>query len=35
MNIQIIGQTDAEAPIFWPSEAKSQLTGRDPDAGTD
>ena len=32
-----IGRTDAEAeaPIFWPSDAKSQLTGRDPDAGKD
>ena len=30
-----IGRTDAEAksPILWPSDAKSQLTGKDPDAG--
>ena len=30
-----IGRTDAEAeaPIFWPSDAKSQLIGKDPDAG--
>ena len=28
-----IGMTDAEAPIFWPSDAKSQLIGKDPDAG--
>ena len=30
-----IGRTDAkdEAPILWPSNAKSQLTGKDPDAG--
>ena len=27
-----IGRTDDEAPI-WPSEAKSQLIGKDPDAG--
>ena len=29
-----IGRTDAEAeaPIFWPSDAKSWLTGRDSDA---
>ena len=30
-----IGWTDAEAPIFWPPDAKSQLTGKDPDAGKD
>ena len=30
-----IGRTDAEAeaPILWPPEAQSQLTGKDPDAG--
>ena len=29
-----IGRTDAEAeaPILWPPDAKSQLTGKDPDA---
>ena len=27
--------TKAEAPIFWPPDAKSQLTGKDPDAGKD
>ena len=26
---------EAEAPIFWPPGAKSQLTGKDPDAGKD
>ena len=28
-----IGRTDAEAetPILWPSDAKNQLTGKDPD----
>ena len=26
---------EAEAPILWPSDAKSQLTGKDPDAGKD
>ena len=28
-------RTDAEveAPILWPPDAKSQLTGKDPDAG--
>ena len=33
----LIGRTDAEAeaPILWPSDAKSWLTGKDPDAGRD
>ena len=26
---------EAEAPILWPSDAKSQLNGKDPDAGKD
>ena len=32
-----IGRTDAEAdaPIFWPPDANSQLIGKDPDAGKD
>ena len=30
-----IGRTDAEAPIFWPPDAKSCLIGKDPDAGKD
>ena len=32
-----IGRTDAvsEAPIFWPPDEKSQVTGKDPDAGKD
>ena len=31
------GRTDAEAeaPILWPPDAKSQLTGKDSDAGND
>ena len=31
------GETDAEAeaPILWPPDAKSWLTGKDPDAGKD
>ena len=31
------GETDAEAeaPIFWPPDAKSQLIGKDPDSGKD
>ena len=28
-----IGRTEAEAPILWPPDVKSQLTGKDPDAG--
>ena len=30
-----IERTDAEAPILWPPDAKSQLTGKDPNAGKD
>ena len=32
-----IGRTDADAetPMFWPPDAKSQLIGKDPDAGKD
>ena len=30
-----IGRTDVEAPILWPPDVKSQLTGKDPDAGKD
>ena len=32
-----IGRTDAKAkaPILWPSDAKSWLVGKDPDAGKD
>jgi len=32
-----IGRTDieVETPIIWPSDAKSWLTGKDPDAGKD
>ena len=28
-----IGRTDAEAPVLWPPDAKSQLMGKDRDAG--
>ena len=33
----LIGRTDAEAeaPIFWPLGAESQLIGKGPDAGKD
>ena len=30
-----IGKTDTEAPIPWSPDAKSPLTGKDPDAGKD
>ena len=30
-----IGRTDAETPILWPSDVKSQLLGKYPDAGKD
>ena len=32
---RFIGRTDAEAeaPILWPSDVKSQLIRKDPDAG--
>ena len=30
-----IGRTDAETPILWPPAVKSQLIGKDPDAGKD
>ena len=32
-----IGRTDAEAeaPVLWPPDAKSSLTGKDPDTGKD
>ena len=35
--IHFIGRTDAEAeaPIHWPPDVKSQLVGEDPDAGKD
>ena len=31
----LIGRSDAEAPIFWQPDAKSQLIGKDPYAGKD
>ena len=30
-----VAQTDAEAPILWPPNVKSQLIGKEPDAGKD
>ena len=37
LKLQSTGRTDAEAetPILWPPDAKSQLIGKDPDAGKD
>ena len=34
---KFIGMIDveAEAPILWPHDVKSQLIGKDPDAGED
>ena len=28
-------KAEAEAPILWPPDVNSQLTGKDPDAGKD
>ena len=35
INAIFFGRTDteAEAPILWPPDAKSRLSGKDPDAG--
>ena len=30
-----IDRTKAESPLLWPPDAKSRLTGKDPDAGED
>ena len=30
-----MADTQADAPILWPPEAKSQFTGKNPDAGND
>ena len=30
-----IGMTDAEAPVLWPHDVKSQQFGKDPDDGKD
>ena len=31
----LIGRTDVEASIFWPTDANSQFIGKDIDAGKD
>ena len=30
-----VGRSNAEAPILWPPDEKSRLTGKDPDVGKD
>jgi len=34
-NQSILKEINPEAPIFWPPDAKSQLIGKDADAGKD
>ena len=36
-HVIFIGRADAEAeaPVLWPPDVKSQLIGKDPDAGKD
>ena len=31
----LVGRTEAEAPVSWPSDANNRLTGKVPDAGKD
>ena len=33
INNSLSTYSDAEASIFWPPDKKSQVTGKDPDAG--
>ena len=35
LNIHWKDWREAEAPVLWPSDAKSRLNGKDPDAGKD
>ena len=35
LNIYAPNVAEAEAPILWPPDAKSQLIRKDPDAGKD
>ena len=30
-----MGRTEAEVPVLWSPDGKSQLIGKDPDAGKD
>ena len=34
-NREFMNNVEAEAPILWPPDTKSQLIGKDPDAGKD
>ena len=33
--LNILGWTDAEAPMLWPTDVKSRFIGKEPDAGKD
>ena len=33
--LNILGWIDAEAPMLWPNDVKSQFIGKDLDAGKD
>ena len=35
INLAYSLETDAEAPILWPPDAKRELIGKDSDAGKD
>ena len=35
LNIHWKDDSEAEAPILWPLDAKNQLSGKDPEAGKD
>ena len=35
INPEFIGRAEAEAPTLWSPNVKSQLIGKDPDAGKD
>ena len=34
-SLEGLTDAEAEAPILWPPDAKSQLIGKDPDTGKD
>ena len=34
-SLERLTDAEAEAPILWPPDVKSRLTGKDPDAGKD
>ena len=35
INPEYLLAAEVESPIFWPPDAKSRLTGEEPDAGKD